>query len=210
MAETFDDLLVETLPKLRGYAVALSNDWALADDLLQETALRALAARTQFTMGTNFQAWLCKILRNEFLGCMRRSHRRGVPLDNLPDEFVSRAATQDEQVLVRELGRALVKLPRSQREALILICASGLSYDESAEVMGCTVGTVKSRVFRARAQMEAFVMGKPEDEAVAPSTAKPRAAPVITPRLLDQSVVRMPALRAGAISATRPFTSAAA
>ncbi|MBL8629267.1 MAG: sigma-70 family RNA polymerase sigma factor [Rhodospirillaceae bacterium] len=165
--KTFDQLLVEALPRLRGYAISLTGNRALADDLLQEAAMRALAARTQFTMGTNFNAWMYRILRNEFVSWMRKPSRRVVPIDQLPEALLSRAAVQENQILVRELGQALAKLPRAQREALVLICGSGLSYEEAASVLGCTVGTVKSRVFRARAQVEAFVTGIPN-----PHTAK--------------------------------------
>lgn len=165
MSKTFDQLLVEALPKLRGYAIALTNDRAMADDLLQETAMRALGARTQFTMGTNFSAWLYRIMRNEFVSWMRKSHRKAVPIDNLPEAFLSTSSTQENQILVRELSKALGKLPRAQREALVLICATGLSYEEAADIIGCTVGTVKSRVYRARAQMEFFVTGVPNPHA---------------------------------------------
>jgi RNA polymerase sigma-70 factor (ECF subfamily) len=182
MSKTFDQLLVEALPKLRGYAIALTNDRAMADDLLQETAMRALGARTQFTMGTNFSAWLYRIMRNEFVSWMRKSHRKAVPIDNLPEAFLSRSATQENQILVRELGKALGKLPRAQREALVLICGSGLSYEEAAEIIGCTVGTVKSRVYRARAQMEYFVTGIPN-----PHAAKRPVADVSDEESLDTS-----------------------
>lgn len=197
--KTFDQLLVEALPKLRGYAIALTNDRAMADDLLQETAMRALGARTQFTMGTNFNAWMYRILRNEFVSWMRKSHRKAVPIDNLPEAFLSSSATQENQLLVRELGQALGKLPRAQREALVLICGSGLSYDEAADVIGCTVGTVKSRVYRARAQMEYFVTGVPN-----PHAAKRPAADASDedaeerPRRLPRDIKHVPALFAQA------------
>jgi RNA polymerase sigma-70 factor (ECF subfamily) len=196
--KTFDQLLIEALPKLRGYAIALTNDRAMADDLLQETAMRALGARTQFQMGTNFNAWMYRILRNEFISWMRKSHRKAVPIDNLPEAFLTSSATQENQILVRELGQALGKLPRAQREALVLICGSGLSYEEASAVIGCTVGTVKSRVYRARAQMEYFVTGIPnphaakrpvavdEDEAEERPRRPARQTKSVTPELLDQ------------------------
>ena len=136
----------------------------VAEDLLQETALRALRAKTQFTMGTNFTAWIYKILRNEYISSLRRNKRRPARIDDVPDEFLSRAGGQENEVLSREVMQAMNNLQREQREVLILICASGLSYEEAAETLGCSIGTIKSRLWRARARMAALIVGN--DKAV--------------------------------------------
>jgi len=174
MSKTFHEMLVEALPRLRAYAIVLTNDRTLAEDLLQETAMRALSARTQFTMGTNFSAWLFCILRNQFLSWARKNHRRTVPIDNLPEAFLAYMPPQDDKVLVHELARVLGKIPRDQREALALTCGNGLRYEEAAKVMGCSIGTVKSRVWRARAKLENFALGEPEGQKTG---ERPRALP---------------------------------
>jgi RNA polymerase sigma-70 factor (ECF subfamily) len=160
MSKTFHEMLIETLPKLRPYAVMLAQERARAEDLLQETAVRALAAQHQFQMGTNFSAWLYRILRNEFIDTVRKSRRTGVSIDDLPEALMSYTPRQDDQLLVRELAQALGQLPRAQREALTLVCGSGLSYEEAAGIIGCSMGTIKSRISRARQQMEAIASGE--------------------------------------------------
>lgn len=182
MPKTFHDMLIETLPKLRPYAIMLTHERSMAEDLLQETAVRALAAQHQFTMGTNFSAWLYRILRNEFISWMRQSRRKTVPMDNLPEILVSYTPSQEDHVLVRELGRALGMLPEAQREALMLVCASGLSYEEAAAVMNCSIGTIKSRVWRAREQVESFTLGEGQSPALPQKRPRVRAPRAIPPR----------------------------
>ncbi len=155
----FHDMLLQHLPRLQAYAIMLTRDRALAEDLLQETSLRALRAQNQFTMGTNFTAWIYKILRNEYISSLRRKKRQPVPIEDMPAEFLSRKGEQENDVLSREIIQAMDKLQHGQREVLILICASGLSYEEAAEALGCSVGTIKSRLWRARARMASLIMG---------------------------------------------------
>ncbi len=156
----FHDMLLQHLPRLQAYAIMLTRDRALADDLLQETSVRALRAQSQFTMGTNFTAWIYKILRNEYISSLRRKKRQPMPIEDMPAEFLARKGEQENDVLSREVIQAMNKLQQGQREVLILICASGLSYEEAAETLGCSVGTIKSRLWRARARMAAFIMGE--------------------------------------------------
>jgi RNA polymerase sigma-70 factor (ECF subfamily) len=170
-ADPFHDMLLEHLPRLQAYAIMLTRDRALAEDLLQETALRALRAQTQFTMGTNFTAWIYKILRNEYISSLRRKKRAPVPIEDMPAEFLSKRGEQENDVLSREIIQAMDKLQHGQREVLILICASGLSYEEAAEALGCSVGTIKSRLWRARARMAALILG--EDEGKGASKGEP-------------------------------------
>src|ERR1700758_4215467 len=99
MAGEFQDMLLQHLPRLQAYAIMLTRDRALAEDLLQETSLRALRAQTQFTMGTNFTAWIYKILRNEYISSLRRKKRQPVPIEDMPAEFLSRKGEQENAVL---------------------------------------------------------------------------------------------------------------
>ena len=160
MADAFHDMLTAHLPRLRAYAIMLTRDRVVADDLLQETALRALRAQSQFEMGTNFTAWMYRILRNEYISSLRRSKRRPMTLEDVPDELLSRNGEQDDKVLTREVVKAMDSLAPSQREVLILICAGGLSYEKAAASLACSVGTIKSRLWRARQQMQMLVMGE--------------------------------------------------
>jgi RNA polymerase sigma-70 factor, ECF subfamily len=166
MANEFHDMLTDHLPRLRAYAIMLTRDRSAAEDLLQETALRALRAQSQFMLGTNFTAWMYRILRNEYISSLRRSKRRPILLEDIPEELLSRGGEQDDKVLTHEIIKAMDNLQPSQREVLILICAGGLSYEEAAESLDCSVGTIKSRLWRARRHMQALVMGEtpPEGE----------------------------------------------
>jgi len=168
MSQSFHNMLVETLPRLRAYAIMMTRDSSAADDLLQEAVVRALAAETQFTMGTNFKAWMYRIIRNQYISNLRRNRRTSTNIDDLPEGMLGRPANQENQVLVTEISGALNKLERGQREALILVCGSGMSYEEAAEVLECSIGTVKSRVWRARNRMHDFIVGDDEKSSAEP------------------------------------------
>jgi RNA polymerase sigma-70 factor (ECF subfamily) len=161
--ESFHDMLIAHLPRLRAYAILMTRNRAAADDLLQETALKALRAEAQFTPGTNFGAWMYRILRNEFISSRRRAKRAPASIDDVSDEVLARRGTQESNYFCGEIIRAMDSLQDGQREVLSLICAGGLSYEEAAEMLQCSVGTVKSRLWRARARMEKLLMG--DDEA---------------------------------------------
>lgn len=146
--------LVALLPHLRAFARSLVFDPVAADDLVQDTLLKSWARRAGFTPGTNLKAWTFTILRNQFYSDTRRSWRR-VDWDEEKAERTLVAASNPEDVLaLDELRRALTALSDDQREALILIGAGGFSYEEAAEICGCAVGTMKSRVNRARRTLE--------------------------------------------------------
>jgi len=162
MAQEFRDLLVETLPRMRGYAYMLTRSSAGADDLLQETAFRAIRAELQFTPGTNFKAWLYRILRNEYVSSVRR-RKNIVCIDDVPEERLSQSGSQEDRVLTSEVLTAMGKLPLAQREVLMMVCAEGLSYEEAAEGVGCSVGTIKSRLWRARAALQQTFLGDEAD-----------------------------------------------
>ena len=142
--------LLAAIPSLRAFAVSLCGNVDRADDLVQETLLRALANIHSFQPGTNMPAWLFTILRNLFRSEYRKRRRE---VEDADGSYADRLKSQPEQtghVEFGELREALAKLPPDQREALILVGASGFSYEEAAEICACAVGTIKSRVNRAR------------------------------------------------------------
>ncbi|KXU29851.1 MULTISPECIES: sigma-70 family RNA polymerase sigma factor [Sphingobium] len=155
----FKDKLAETIPHLRAFGRGLCHDADAADDLVQETMMKAWAARARFVAGTSFKAWTFTILRNHYFSQMRRKRFVGDWDDVVADRKLAAPAGQDMSVELRDMMRALAELPDPQREALILVGAGGLSYEEAAEIMGTAVGTVKSRVSRARATLEALIDG---------------------------------------------------
>jgi len=157
MADSFQDMLVERLPRMQAYAIMITRDRTVAADLLQQTALHALRGQHLFTPGTNFTAWLYKIMRNAHFSALRTSKRKMIDIESIPEEAFGRSGGQEERVLTGEISRALDDLPADQREVLILICAGELSYAEAAQAIGCTIGTVKSRLWRARAKMEKLI-----------------------------------------------------
>jgi len=144
-----DDLLA-SIPNLRAFAVSLTGNSERADDLVQETLVKAWSKFHTFQEGTNLRAWLFTILRNEFYSQLRK---RGREVEDAEGTYAARLATQPSQSAHMDLSdfrRALVQLPPDQREALVLVGASGFSYEEAAEICACAVGTIKSRVSRAR------------------------------------------------------------
>jgi len=147
-----EDAMVAAIPNLRAFAISLCRNRDQAEDLVQESLLRGLAKIKSFKPGTNMLAWLFTILRNEFYSQCRRRRRRLESVDGKVDGLASKP-TQIAQAQHHELGAALTRLPPEQRRALILIGASGLSYDQAAKMCGCPTGTMKSRVNRARAQL---------------------------------------------------------
>jgi RNA polymerase sigma-70 factor (ECF subfamily) len=148
---SFEELLVEQLPHLRNFARMLARDRYLADDLVQETAVRALCNMDKFIPGTNMKAWLSTILRNQFYNVMRDRARISAYL-KIPAP-TSQSGEQESRLEMRDFERAFASLPAVQREALSLVGASGFSYDDAAETIGCAIGTVKSRVCRARTEL---------------------------------------------------------
>ena len=148
--EGFKRELVLLIPHLRAFARTLTGDATAADDLAQDAMMKAWDARASFQMGTNMKAWTFMILRNQFYSEKRRSWRQ-TQLDQEAAERTLVAVDDPEApVALDELRQALKTLPEEQREALILVGAGGFAYEEAAEICGCAVGTVKSRVSRAR------------------------------------------------------------
>ena len=151
-----DEVLV-ALPRLRAFAISLCGNVERADDLVQETMLRAFAHLDQFEPGTNMSAWLFAILRNLFRSEYRKRRREVEDVDGSLAESMVSQPEQAGRIEFKELQAALARLLPDQREALILVAASGLSYEQAAEICGCPVGTVKSRVSRARTQLAALL-----------------------------------------------------
>lgn len=147
--------LVTLIPHLRAFARTLTGDPTSADDLAQEAMMKAWDARASYQMGTNMKAWTFMILRNQFYSEKRRSWRQ-TQLDQEAAERTLIAVDDPEApVALDELRQALRTLPEEQREALILVGAGGFAYEEAAEICQCAVGTVKSRVSRARKALQA-------------------------------------------------------
>ena len=145
--------LLAAIPSLRAFAMALTNDVSRADDLVQETILRAWQNQDRFEPGSNLGAWLFTILRNLFYSHLRRMKREVADSDGSYAAQLRTAPDQEGSVIVKDMWRALGELPPDQREALLLIGAEGMSYDEAARICGVAVGTIKSRVNRARRRL---------------------------------------------------------
>lgn len=146
----FEAELIRLIPRLRAFGRTLSGTATRGDDLAQDTLAKALASRASFQMGTNMKAWTFMILRNFYYSDNRRTWR-SVELDPTVAETTLVAIDNPTSAIeLNELRRALAMLPDEQREALILIGAAGLSYDEVSSILGVAVGTIKSRVSRAR------------------------------------------------------------
>jgi RNA polymerase sigma-70 factor, ECF subfamily len=147
------DQVLGTVPSLRAFAISLCGNVDRADDLVQETLLRALSNIGSFEPGTNMPAWLFTILRNLFRSEYRKRRREVEDADGRYAETLKSHPEQHGRVEFEEFRNALAKLPADQREALILVGASGFSYEEAADICGCAIGTIKSRVNRARTRL---------------------------------------------------------
>jgi RNA polymerase sigma-70 factor (ECF subfamily) len=145
--------MLQAVPSLRAFAISLCGNVDRADDLVQETLLRALANIDSFQAGTNLPAWLFTILRNLFRSEYRKRRREVEDADGSFADSLKSHPEQMGRLELREFRRALAQLPSEQREALILVGASGFSYEEAARICNCAVGTIKSRVNRARGRL---------------------------------------------------------
>jgi RNA polymerase sigma-70 factor (ECF subfamily) len=151
--EEVRNAVLAAVPSLRAFAISLSGNVDRADDLVQETLLRALANIHSFQPGTNMPAWLFTILRNLFRSEYRKRRREVEDATGMYAESLKSQPEQIGRIEFEELREALAKLAPDQREAVILVGASGFSYEEAAGICGCAVGTIKSRVNRARARL---------------------------------------------------------
>lgn len=159
------DELVTHLPALRAFALSLTRNRATADDMMQDTVLKAWSNMDKFQAGTNMRAWLFTILRNNFYSSRRKLNREVADVDNVFSDNLSVKPDHDGRLQLADFKKALNQLPDEQREALILVGASGFAYEEAADMCGVATGTIKSRVNRARAKLtELLQLG--DDEAL--------------------------------------------
>ena len=157
---TLRDCMLNTTPNLRAFAISLTNNVDRADDLVQETLVRAISNIHRFQPGTNMQAWL----HSEY-----RKRRREV--EDADGKYAATLSVQPDQMPhldFDDLQKALTRLPHDQREALLLVGASGFSYEQAAEICGCAVGTIKSRVNRARNRLAELMHFTDIDEDIGP------------------------------------------
>ncbi len=169
-SDTVKQGFIDAIPNLRAFAMSLCGNLERADDLVQETMLKAFKNIDSFEEGTNLKAWLFTILRNTYFSERRRTKREVEDADGI---HASRLAVHPEQhghMDMCELHDALKQLKDDQREALILVCAAGMSYEEAAAISGCAVGTIKSRVNRGRAKLSE-IMGITSAEEFGPDAA---------------------------------------
>jgi RNA polymerase sigma-70 factor, ECF subfamily len=147
------EVMLAAVPSLRAFAISLCGNVDRADDLVQEALMRALSHISSFEPGTNMSAWLFTILRNLFRSEYRKRRREVEDIDGAYAGQLASLPEQNSRIEINEFRDALKLLPSEQREALILVGASGFSYEEAAQICGCAVGTIKSRVNRARCRL---------------------------------------------------------
>jgi len=152
-AHTFGDDLIAEIKHLRAFAISLSGSVSAGDDLVQETLLRARSKSDQFRVGTNLRAWLLTILRNIFYSTFRKRAREAQDGDGVYASRLAVSGSQEGHIDLQDFRGALAKLPTRQREVLILVGASGSTYEEAAAICQVEIGTVKSRLNRARLKL---------------------------------------------------------
>jgi RNA polymerase sigma-70 factor (ECF subfamily) len=170
----FEAELLEAIPFLRAFARTLCHDTEQAEDLAQEALMKAWQCREQFQAGTNLRAWLATILRNRFYSLGRRRKWQADYDQEIMERTLVAPDDPEANVELEDVRRALSMLPDFQREALILVGAGGMSYEEVAQIAGCPLGTVKSRVRRARDELQSLLFGgrlAPADRSGAPLAA---------------------------------------
>lgn len=150
--------IVAALPKLRIQALAMTRNRADAEDLVQDSVANALAAEASFQPGTHFNAWMHRIVRNRFITTIRR-RRPTTDLDDAPPGALSCPGGQVEALLLKQVSTAMDQLPEEGRKALEMLALHGMSHEEISQATGFAIGTSKSRVFRARRQLEEWMDG---------------------------------------------------
>ena len=158
------DQLVAHLPALRAFALSLTREGASADDLVQDTIVKAWTNMDKFQAGTNLRAWLFTILRNTFYSSRRKTKREVSDTDGLHAARQATRPDHDGRLALKDFRVAFQQLPVEQREALILVGASGFSYEEAAQMTGVAVGTVKSRANRGRRKLAELLDLKGADD----------------------------------------------
>lgn len=169
MTTTFCDDVVHHLSRLQGFARKLAGNRSLADDLVQETVLRALVHADQFRPGTNLLAWLMTILRNTYFNEKRRERRLSVFDEKMTASIAHPTNEPEAHLHFSDVALRFERLPALQREALMLVGANGFSYELAARIAGCAVGTMKSRVSRAREQLQRLLVDDEDAVTVGPA-----------------------------------------
>lgn len=170
---SFKRELLATLPSLRAFAMSLIGRHDRADDLVQDTIMKAWAKQDSFEMGTNMKAWLFTILRNELYSQLRKRGREVQDSEGYFTESLAQHPAQYGSLDLQDFRRALDTLPPDQREAIILVGASGFSYEEAAEICGCALGTIKSRVNRAHVRLQEVLQVSGESDYGPDTTSAP-------------------------------------
>lgn len=156
----FRELLIAALPHLRAYARSLTGSADQADDLVQDTALRLLGAQEQYRQGTNFRAWAIAALRNRFIDIRRRARFHGGSIEDIDTSLFAQQASQETVVYFEQTAREFWRLSPAHREIITMIGINGMSYEQVAKVLGCPIGTVRSRLARARAELQSAIDGR--------------------------------------------------
>ena len=162
----FGRLLEKAIPRLRRYARALTHDVFRADDLVQDTLVRAIAQQHRWHYDSNLRAWLFTLMHNLNVNGVRRSMREGIAVE-FDDKWPSPTAATDPTggLSLRDLDRALARISEEQRQVILLIGLEGTSYEEAATILDVPVGTIRSRVFRGRESLRKLMERRPESEA---------------------------------------------
>lgn len=185
MTDLRDDI-VALLPQLRAFARALTGgDVALSDDLVQDTVVKALQALDRFAPGTNLKAWLFTILRNNFLSVMRSKRVKSEVSDDGLENTLWRPPAQEDRLEFEAFKRAFRLLSPAHREVLVLICVHGHPYEKAAEIVGCKVGTIRSRLNRARGQLKQMLL---EGDLPLPTPPVSTRAPMVLAPEADQGL----------------------
>ena len=184
MHSDFEREMIANIPHLRAFARFMTQNADQANDLVQDTIVRALRARHQFQPGTNFKAWSFTILRNLHVNNLRRQRVRMESIEDGALDVFAVSPDQQSKLEFQELRRALMKLSPEHREVLIQVGASGFRYEEAAEVCKCAVGTIKSRLSRARKELYHLLMG--EEESAEPMTVQDQETGKIRSRRISE------------------------
>lgn len=174
----FKDELIAEIPRLRAFAASICGSMHLADDLVQDTLVKAWANSDKFEPGTSLRAWLFTILRNTYYSLYRKRRHEVQDSDGVHSARLAARGSQESHLDLDDFRRALEKLPEEQREVLIMVGASGLSYEETAEICGVAIGTVKSRVNRARVRLAEMLGMTNAKDIGSDSTFSAAASPV--------------------------------
>lgn len=156
----FRGLLIAALPHMRAYARSLTGSADQADDLVQDTAIRLMTAQEQYRQGTNFRAWAIAALRNRFIDLRRRARFHGGSIEDIDTSLFAQPPSQDTIVYFEQTAREFWRLSPAHREIITMIGINGMSYEQVAKVLGCPIGTVRSRLARARAELQSAIDGK--------------------------------------------------